>query len=119
MLTKSETDRREHNVYAYQIESRQIFDISGKFKQGIQYFQEQLKPICPKDLMELITSKDHEKEIQTKDGEVIGRQELRSLLDRSDLWEKFDKSQGLYAFILTRLLVTLAIFHRYTVCNFS
>ncbi|KAK3087350.1 hypothetical protein FSP39_004956 [Pinctada imbricata] len=64
----------------------------GKFKHGIQKkFSETTKPLNPKDLLDLLQSKDHEMEIQSQN---LSKKEIDILIDRSDLWEKFKNVSG-------------------------
>ncbi|XP_045205485.2 lymphoid-specific helicase-like isoform X2 [Mercenaria mercenaria] len=67
----------------------------GKFKSGInQDFTSEVKPLCPEELMELLKSKDHCGVVeQGKHGEVLSKEDLDALLDRSDLIEEFNKSK--------------------------
>lgn len=69
--------------------------LKGKFKTGIySNFSTELKPLCPKELMELLKSKDHCGIIdQAKDGEVINQADLEILLDRSDMVAEHAKNR--------------------------
>ena len=68
--------------------------ISGKFKTGIRNFSREIKPLSPEELMELLKSRDHCKEVHKSNDFGITDQELDMLLDRSDMYEEFEKSKG-------------------------
>merc|ERR1711997_1342695 len=55
-----------------------------------------MQTITPQELVELLNSKDHSGVVDRKDEPVFTKQELDTLLDRSDLtWEKISKEQNL------------------------
>ena len=64
----------------------------GKFKTGIKSFSKSLAAVTPEELMELLRSTDFDAEMGDKaQNSVISDRDLRSLLDRSDLADKWEK----------------------------
>ena len=66
--------------------------ILGKFKTGIKNFSRDIKPLSPEELMALLKSRDHCREINQGSDAAISDQELDLLLDRSDLYEEFERT---------------------------
>ncbi|KAK6180624.1 hypothetical protein SNE40_008640 [Patella caerulea] len=62
----------------------------GKFKNGITAFTTDVKPISPEELLELLKSQDHSSIMSGKEGSQIDQSDLDVLLDRSDLYEKWE-----------------------------
>ncbi|GFO02771.1 lymphocyte-specific helicase-like [Plakobranchus ocellatus] len=62
----------------------------GSFKTG--NFTTQVKPISAEELQELLQSCDHDSELR-RDNFNISKAEMDMLLDRSDLYEKWEKEQ--------------------------
>merc|ERR1712183_1166036 len=69
----------------------------NKFKsQDTEGLKTTMQTITPQELVELLNSKDHSGVVDRKDEPVFTKQELDTLLDRSDLtWEKISKEQNL------------------------
>ncbi|CAG5134454.1 unnamed protein product, partial [Candidula unifasciata] len=63
----------------------------GKFKSG--NFMTKESPISPEELRDLLHSTDHESEV-IGDSFAISKAEMDSLLDRSDLLEKWNQAKG-------------------------
>ncbi|XP_075072581.1 lymphoid-specific helicase [Mixophyes fleayi] len=57
----------------------------NKFKGGQTGINQSKSCLDPKELLELLQSRDHEREIKGSNGKVISDKELELLLDRSDL----------------------------------
>ena len=70
--------------------SSQFLSTPGKFKGGQQNIMNDSKSLLnPKELLELLRSKDHSGEVMNSDsGHVISDSDLELLLDRSDLVAK-------------------------------
>lgn len=64
---------------------------TGKFKSG--NFMTKEMPISAEELRDLLHSTDHESEV-IGDNFAISKAELNSLLDRSDLLEKWGQAKG-------------------------
>jgi ATP-dependent DNA helicase len=69
----------------------------NKFKsQDTEGLKTTMQTITPQELVELLNSKDHSGVVDRKDEPVFTKQELDTLLDRSDLtWEKISREQNL------------------------
>ena len=69
----------------------------NKFKsQDTEGLKTTMQTITPQELVELLNSKDHSGVVDRIDEPVFTKQELDTLLDRSDLtWEKISKEQNL------------------------
>ena len=64
----------------------------GKLKTGIKSFSKSLAAVTPEELMELLRSTDFDAEMGDKaQNSIISDRDLRSLLDRSDLADKWEK----------------------------
>ncbi|MEE6488121.1 hypothetical protein FKM82_015135 [Ascaphus truei] len=57
----------------------------NKFKGGETALKQSKSCLDPKELLELLQSRDHEREVKGSDGKVISDKDLELLLDRSDL----------------------------------
>ncbi|CAG2233299.1 DDM1 [Mytilus edulis] len=63
----------------------------GKFKTGIKDFSTKFQPLTPHELQDLLKSRDHQMEMKGKDEKSgISDNDLRIMLDRSDLIEKWN-----------------------------
>ncbi|KAL3831416.1 hypothetical protein ACJMK2_023167 [Sinanodonta woodiana] len=63
----------------------------GKFTSGMDNFNTDIKVLDPEELMALLKSRDHEMEVRGQEGNVISEAELELLLDRRDLYERFQE----------------------------
>ncbi|PIO32422.1 hypothetical protein AB205_0050900, partial [Aquarana catesbeiana] len=59
-----------------------------KFKGGHSGMNQSKSCLDPKELLELLQSRDHEREVKGSNGKVISDKDLELLLDRSDLIEQ-------------------------------
>ncbi|XP_052764762.1 lymphoid-specific helicase-like isoform X2 [Mya arenaria] len=66
----------------------------GKFKRGIDKdFTSEVKPLCPEELWDLLKSRDHSNVVkEMKDGEVMSKEDMQALLDRSELMKEFEEN---------------------------
>ncbi|XP_063817630.1 lymphoid-specific helicase [Pseudophryne corroboree] len=64
----------------------------NKFKGGQIGINQSKSCLDPKELLELLQSRDHEREVKGSNGKVISDKELELLLDRSDLIEQMKKN---------------------------
>ena len=101
-----------------------VVDVPGKFKSGVKNFKTSLEPLTGKELLELLTSKDHESEVGggCAEEEVISEADLNSLLDRSDLNGKWQEGEGensgggvVLVHVPTVILLSLVVFRLITV----
>lgn len=60
----------------------------NKFKGGHSGMNQSKSCLDPKELLELLQSRDHEREVKGSNGKVISDKDLELLLDRSDLIEQ-------------------------------
>ncbi|XP_040218135.1 lymphoid-specific helicase [Rana temporaria] len=60
----------------------------NKFKGGHNGMNQSKSCLDPKELLELLQSRDHEREVKGSNGKVISDKDLELLLDRSDLMEQ-------------------------------
>ncbi|CAC5377006.1 HELLS [Mytilus coruscus] len=67
----------------------------GKFKTGIKDFSTEFRPLTPHELQDLLKSRDHQMEMKGKDERSgISDNDLRIMLDRSDLIEKWTRQNA-------------------------
>ena len=74
--------------------------IPGKFKSG--NFMAKAKPISPEELRDLLKSKDYQNEVSGNNFN-ISQAQMEALLDRSDLFDKWEKGE-----MFTHYLVMLS-----------
>lgn len=67
----------------------------GKFKTGMKDYKADFKPLTPQELQELLLTKDHQMVVKGEDeNSCLGEKELKILMDRSDLVEKWAAITG-------------------------
>ncbi|XP_056386301.1 lymphoid-specific helicase isoform X2 [Hyla sarda] len=66
----------------------------NKFKGGQSGINQSTKCLDPKELLELLQSRDHEREVNGSSGKVISDKDLELLLDRSDLIEQMKRNNA-------------------------
>ncbi|XP_069835221.1 lymphoid-specific helicase isoform X2 [Dendropsophus ebraccatus] len=64
----------------------------NKFKGGQSGMNQSRNTLDPKELLELLKSRDHEREVKGSNGKVISDKDLELLLDRSDLIAQMKKN---------------------------
>ncbi|XP_066456735.1 lymphoid-specific helicase-like [Eleutherodactylus coqui] len=64
----------------------------NKFKGGQTGINQSKNCLDPKELLELLQSRDHEREVKGSNGKVISDKDLKLLLDRSDLIAQMKKN---------------------------
>nr|XP_033799251.1 lymphoid-specific helicase isoform X2 [Geotrypetes seraphini] len=67
----------------------------NKFKGGQSGMNQSRSCLDPKELMELLQSKDYEKEVTGSTGKVITDKDLELLLDRSDLFDEMKNGKSI------------------------